>query len=111
MQGFSYNRLQLQGELFDFIVAQEKVKEKVARYAIKFPRYVVPPKDANQFDGSKPSLLRKLFRQMVGAMHHCHHNKIIHRDLKPENLLLYNDPDGINQTSIKIVDFGFASIF
>ncbi|KAJ3339641.1 MAP/microtubule affinity-regulating kinase 3 [Gonapodya sp. JEL0774] len=49
------------GELFDYIVAAEKVPEKTAR---------------------------KLFRQMVSALEYCHRSQIIHRDLKPENVLL-----------------------
>lgn len=49
------------GELFDYIVARGRVKEKEAR---------------------------KLFRQMVSAVEYCHGNLIVHRDLKPENLLL-----------------------
>jgi len=49
------------GELFDYIVARGRVKEKEAR---------------------------KLFRQIVSAVEYCHGNLIVHRDLKPENLLL-----------------------
>lgn len=49
------------GELFDYIVARGRVKEKEAR---------------------------KLFRQMISAVEYCHGNLIVHRDLKPENLLL-----------------------
>lgn len=49
------------GELFDYIVARGRVKEKQARV---------------------------FFRQIISAMGYCHKNFIIHRDLKPENLLL-----------------------
>lgn len=49
------------GELFDYIVARGRVKEKEAR---------------------------KLFRQIISAVEYCHGNLIVHRDLKPENLLL-----------------------
>ncbi|EGC33274.1 hypothetical protein DICPUDRAFT_154713 [Dictyostelium purpureum] len=49
------------GELFDYIVAREYIKEKEAR---------------------------KFFRQMLSAIEYCHANLIVHRDLKPENLLL-----------------------
>jgi len=52
------------GELFDYIVARGRVKEKEAR---------------------------KLFRQIVSAVEYCHGNLIVHRDLKPENLLLDSD--------------------
>eukprot|EP01133_Synstelium_polycarpum_P002627 gene2627-3021_t len=53
------------GELFDYIVAREYIKEKEAR---------------------------KFFRQIISAVEYCHSNLIVHRDLKPENLLL--DADG-----------------
>ncbi|GAM19901.1 hypothetical protein SAMD00019534_030760 [Acytostelium subglobosum LB1] len=49
------------GELFDYIVAREYIKEKEAR---------------------------KFFRQIVSAIEYCHSNLVVHRDLKPENLLL-----------------------
>lgn len=52
------------GELFDYIVARGRVKEKEAR---------------------------KLFRQIISAVEYCHGNLIVHRDLKPENLLLDSD--------------------
>ncbi|KAL2912887.1 hypothetical protein HK105_207668 [Polyrhizophydium stewartii] len=49
------------GELFDYIVAHKRVKEREAR---------------------------SFFRQVLGAVDYCHKNAVIHRDLKPENLLL-----------------------
>mgnify|MGYP001028716941 CR=1 FL=1 len=49
------------GELFDYIVAHDKLKEKDAR---------------------------KIFRQLVSAVRYCHENFIVHRDIKPENVLL-----------------------
>ncbi|TPX71481.1 hypothetical protein SpCBS45565_g01165 [Spizellomyces sp. 'palustris'] len=52
------------GELFDYIVAHKRLKEKIAR---------------------------RLFRQIVSALEYCHQSSIIHRDLKPENLLLDNE--------------------
>lgn len=49
------------GELFDYIVAHKRVKEKEAR---------------------------SFFRMVLSAVDYCHQNAVIHRDLKPENLLL-----------------------
>jgi serine/threonine protein kinase len=44
------------GELFDYIVANKRVKEKEAR---------------------------AFFRQVLSAVDYCHRNAVIHRDLKP----------------------------
>ncbi|KAI8832564.1 kinase-like domain-containing protein [Chytriomyces cf. hyalinus JEL632] len=49
------------GELFDYIVANKRVKEREAR---------------------------SFFRMVLSAVDYCHKNAVIHRDLKPENLLL-----------------------
>ncbi|KAJ3163572.1 hypothetical protein HDU86_000153 [Geranomyces michiganensis] len=54
------------GELFDYIVAQKRLKDRVAR---------------------------RLFRQIISALDYCHQSSIIHRDLKPENLLLDKNKD------------------
>lgn len=52
------------GEVFDYLVAHGRMKEKEAR---------------------------QKFRQIVSAVQYCHQKGIIHRDLKAENLLLDAD--------------------
>lgn len=47
---------------------------------------------------------KRFFRQIVSAIHYCHHYLVCHRDLKPENLLLDD------KKNIKIADFGMASV-
>ncbi|GBM41080.1 Ribosomal protein S6 kinase alpha-5 [Araneus ventricosus] len=49
----------------------------------------------------------KIARQLVSAINFMHSRGIVHRDLKPENLLYVDSSDN---STIKIVDFGFARI-
>ncbi|KAK3792477.1 hypothetical protein RRG08_049176 [Elysia crispata] len=48
---------------------------------------------------------RRIFRQIVSAIHSCHQNGIVHRDLKLENIIL--DDEG----NVKIADFGLANYY
>lgn len=52
------------GEIFDYLVANGRMKEKD---------------------------VRSKFRQILSAVHYCHQKDIVHRDLKAENLLLDRD--------------------
>lgn len=46
-----------------------------------------------------------VFKQLLEAIDYLHDRKIAHRDLKPENILLASK---VNDTEIKITDFGVA---
>ena len=48
---------------------------------------------------------RRVMRQLLQAVSHCHALGIVHRDLKPENLLFTKDLG-----DLKIIDFGYAAI-
>jgi len=50
--------------------------------------------------------VRRLMRQLLEGIVHCHNRRIIHRDLKPQNLLI--DPV---KGDLKIADFGLARAF
>lgn len=50
---------------------------------------------------------RDVIYLVLSAMRYCHDRGIVHRDLKPENLLLKSFE---NDTDIKLVDFGFATV-
>jgi serine/threonine protein kinase len=49
---------------------------------------------------------RNLAKHLIEAIEQLHARKLAHRDLKPENLLLR---DFLNDSSILVADFGFAS--
>jgi tRNA A-37 threonylcarbamoyl transferase component Bud32 len=46
--------------------------------------------------------LKKIFRQLLSSVHHCHQRNICHRDLKLDNVLI--NKEGI----VKLIDFGFS---
>lgn len=50
--------------------------------------------------------IKKLMKQLLEGIVHCHNRRIIHRDLKPQNLLI--DPVS---GDLKIADFGLARAF
>jgi MAP/microtubule affinity-regulating kinase len=47
---------------------------------------------------------RRVFYQIVSAVHYCHSKSVVHRDLKLENILVNNDKN------IKVIDFGFSVV-
>ena len=72
-----------------------------------------------QLKNNKPfseEIVQYLMRQIVNAIRYIHSKNIIHRDLKLENIMInfYTDIDkknlNIMKSTIKIIDFGFASI-
>ncbi|CAO3568371.1 unnamed protein product [Mortierella alpina] len=64
------------GELFDYISNKGSLDEREAR---------------------------RIFQQIVLAIHYCHENNVVHRDLKPENILLDSD------RNVRVADFGFGN--
>ncbi|KAF9189100.1 NUAK SNF1-like kinase 2 [Haplosporangium sp. Z 767] len=64
------------GELFDYISNKGSLDEKEAR---------------------------RIFQQIVLAIHYCHESKVVHRDLKPENILLDSE------RNVRVADFGFGN--
>lgn len=65
------------GELFDHLNSVVRISEKRAR---------------------------RVMRQVLEAVHHCHRRGVVHRDVKPENILLDSE------MNVKLTDFGFAKL-
>uniref|UniRef100_A0A671NM55 non-specific serine/threonine protein kinase n=1 Tax=Sinocyclocheilus anshuiensis TaxID=1608454 RepID=A0A671NM55_9TELE len=85
------------GEVFDYLVAHGRMKEKEARSKFRQVQYCSVLYTAL----SRPLALTRI----VSAVQYCHQKHIVHRDLKAENLLLDAD------MNIKIADFGFSNEF
>lgn len=53
--------------------------------------------------------VKQVLRQMLWAVAYLHALRIVHRDIKPENFLLYGAQDSMQDTVIKLCDFGTAT--
>ena len=56
---------------------------------------------------------KRVLRQLLSAVAHCHALGIVHRDLKPENLLFSQTAEAEGQegeAQLKIIDFGYAAL-
>lgn len=54
-------------------------------------------------DGLAPSVVRRIFSQVVDAVYFLHEHSIVHRDIKDENVVL--DHHG----NVQLIDFGSAA--
>lgn len=64
--------------------------------------------------GTQPRLsldeVRKIIREVGGALSYAHSRGIVHRDIKPENILLAGySPDGKAEWNTLVADFGIAA--
>lgn len=73
------------GDLFSFIMKNKKINE---------------------------SLCKVILKQLLAAVRYLHENNIMHKAIKPQNIFLvkYDEKD-VNQTSLKLCDFGAATYF
>ena len=71
------------GELYEFIVEQQKLGGVSERTVIK------------------------IMKQLFMAINYMHQRNIVHRDIKPENILI----ESLSDLEIKLTDFGFATYF
>uniref|UniRef100_H2YPI0 non-specific serine/threonine protein kinase n=1 Tax=Ciona savignyi TaxID=51511 RepID=H2YPI0_CIOSA len=88
------------GEVFDYLVAHGRMKEKEAR--AKFRQCFCVTHGLSIPLNTKCD---KISNSIVSSVQYLHSKKIVHRDLKAENLLLDAD------MNIKIADFGFSNEF
>jgi serine/threonine-protein kinase SRK2 len=74
------------GDLYDYIIKNDTVKEKQAHL---------------------------IFKQIIYAVKYCHDNNICHRDIKPENILMTyrNLEDKHKIPIIKLCDFGLSKSY
>lgn len=61
--------------------------------------------------GFSEKAVAKVMRQVVSAVNYMHQQNVAHRDLKPENFLLAEEVDDIADAHIKVIDFGFSTLF
>ncbi|KAG7130588.1 Serine/threonine-protein kinase PRR1 like [Verticillium longisporum] len=58
----------------------------------------------------KPSLLRRMFAELVGAVKYLHERRICHRDIKLENVLVNPSPAELADDSIDWVTYPYSVI-
>ena len=53
--------------------------------------------------------VRKILKQMLLAVGHCHKNGVVHRDVKLENFLIKSKKG--DDFTVKLTDFGIACLY
>eukprot|EP00434_Breviolum_minutum_P038419 symbB.v1.2.034079.t1/scaffold4334.1/size41036/2 len=54
-------------------------------------------------------IVKKVMKQVFSSIAYCHAKDIVHRDLKPENYILLSNCKAVDQTPVKLIDFGLAT--
>ena len=62
----------------------------------------------NERQGITEAMLVNVFRQILLALSYIHSKNIVHRDLKPENVLLQTLDTKVEDSVVKLIDFGMA---